>query len=108
MKNAFRKYDVDWEKENENFKNSGQSMSQFCADKEYNKGIFAYHYYRKKNSDNAAVKQPDSGTLFLPVEIAERHISVITVNGYRITVTDHTDISALRTVLKAIGDISWN
>jgi len=104
----FRKYDVDWEKEIEEFKSSGSSMREFCENKNYNKGIFSYHYYRKRNDCDGVAESSDNETVFLPVEVVERKSSVITVNGYHITVTGQTDISALGTVLKAIGDISWN
>ena len=108
MNNTFRKYDVDWGKEIEEFKASGIPMRKFCEKKNYNKGIFAYHYYREKNTGDAMTEYSDNETVFIPVRVVEWEPSVITVNGFRITVTEDTDVPALRTVLKAIGDISWN
>ncbi len=105
---GFRKYDVDWEKEIEEFKALGSSMREFCENKNYNKDIFSYHYYRRKNAGGGMAGCSDNEAVFLPVRVAEREPSVITVNGYHITVTDQTEIPALRTVLKAIGGIPWN
>ena len=108
MKNTFRKYEVDWEKEIEEYNASESTMKKFCENKNYNRDIFAYHYYRKKKSENAISQQYDHKAVFLPVEIVERQSSVININGYHITVTSDTDMAALKTVLMVIGEISWN
>ena len=62
----------------------------------------------EKNTGDAMTEYSDNETVFIPVRVVEWETSVITVNGFRITVTEDTDVPALRTVLKAIGDISWN
>lgn len=108
MKNHQCKYNENWEKEIEESNVSGSSMEKFCKEKDYNKGIFAYHYYKKRNAGKVISEHTENNPVFLPVEIIEKHQTVITVNGFHITVTDDTDVSSLKIILKAIGDISWN
>lgn len=110
MDRHFRKYFFDWDKEIEEFISSRRTFEDFCADKEYTTCVFQYHYYKKRNGSG---RQDRDETIylpaFLPVEIIDRseREAIIKVNGFELSVNEHTNIQALGTVLKAIGEISW-
>lgn len=94
-----KKYYEDWDKEIEEYKNSGLPITVFCRNKNYTYAAFSYHYYKKKKN-----KQSD-GSEFLPVVCVSDPDPVICVNGLKITITDRTDSEALKKVLQAIRGI---
>lgn len=111
MDNYVRKYYCDWDKEIEEFISSGKTFQDFCADKEYSTGGFQHHYYKKRRNGSGRRERDEDIELpvFLPVEIIDRpgREDIIKVNGFDLAVNEHTNIQALSTVLKAIGEISW-
>lgn len=101
-------YHYDWDKEIQEFKDSGLKMQEFCKHKEYPYTAFSYHYYKKRRE--AAEKLPVSFVPLVPVSTGS-HVELqgsdqtIQINGLKIRITEYTNIISLKKVLQALEEL---